>query len=199
MHADLVRPSCLEPRLETGEVAEALEDAVSRHRALAPPLRPDRHAHPVVGMTADRGIHDTLRPRDTAVHHREIAARHRSRRQLRGERVVGGLGLGDHEQARRLLVEPVHHPGAARSADARDLGRVRQERRREGAPRVSRTRVDHHARRFVDHQHVAILVRDGQGNRLGYQHLGRAGRHVEGRRSRHPGAGALASGPPRRP
>ena len=97
MHADLVRPSGLKPRFETREVSEPLEDAIVRDRAFAPTGRPDRHANAFVGMAADRRIHNALSLQNAAMRHCEIAPLHRSRRQLRGERIVGGLGLGDHE------------------------------------------------------------------------------------------------------
>ena len=88
------------------------------------------------------------------------------------ETLVGGVGLGDHDDAGGVLVDPVDD---ARAGDAADAGearaRVVQQGVDEGAAFAPRRRVDRHAGRLVDHDQVLVLEehaeRDGLGLWLG--------------------------------
>ena len=110
---------------------------------------------------------------------REIAPCHAPSGELSHERVVGQLALGDDEQARGVLVEPVDDTRAPRPADARDGGRVGQERRGEGGARVTGAGVDDDAGRLVEDEDVRVLEHDRERRRLGDELLGGGRRHVD--------------------
>ena len=77
------------------------------------------------------------------------------------------IGLGDHEEAGRVLVEPVHDPGPLHPADpGQALAAMSDQRIHERSALVTGGRVDDEARRLVDHDEVRILVHDRKRHRL---------------------------------
>src|SRR5581483_6237533 len=104
-------------------VAEGLEHAPMSHSFAS---LPGMHGHlgAARGMAADRSIDDALRPRRRAPDEREIAALERPGAavvgELLGERAMGLVGLGDHHEPARVLVEAMDDAGPDHSADARE-------------------------------------------------------------------------------
>ena len=90
------------------------------------------------------------------------------------------VGLGDHQEAARILVEAVHDPRPHHPADA---GKARAAMRNEGIDQgsglVPRRGMDDQAGRLVDDDEVVVLVDDVEGDRF----RPRLGRHR--RRHRH--------------
>src|SRR5262245_50230566 len=124
--ADLVRAPGLEP---------AGNEARDR-RAVAPPLafeylpmrdrraaaRAHRHLLARVRVAADRLVDGAARALRYAPDKGEIAAGQRLAAPVVGklpaQRAVRAVGLGHHQEAARILVEPVHDAGALDAADA---------------------------------------------------------------------------------
>ena len=84
--------------------------------------------------------------------------------------------LGDDEQARRILVEPVDDAGPLDPADARQaVAAMGDERIHERAGFVTGGRMHHEPGRLVDDDEVIVLVDDVERDRFA-QWLGRDGR-----------------------
>ncbi len=78
-----------------------------------------------------------------------------------GETQVGRVGLGDDEQAGRVLVEPVDDAGPPHAADPRQARpAMADERVDQRALGVARRRMDDEARRLVDDDEMFVLVDD---------------------------------------
>jgi len=96
------------------------------------------------------------------------------------------IGLGDHEEPRGVLVDPVHDPRPDPPADPRQpAAGVVQERVDQRAVRRPRRRVHDEPGRLVDDDQVGVLVHDGQRDRLGR----RRDRRRLGQRQHQLGAG----------
>ena len=81
--------------------------------------------------------------------------------ELSGQPLMRGIGLGDHEQPGRILVDPVDNPGARDSTDAREpSGAVVEERVDEGSVQIARRWVDDESRLLVDNEEMLILKDD---------------------------------------
>ena len=93
------------------------------------------------------------------------------RRRARHRRVV----LGDHQQARGVLVDAVDDPRAQLAADAAQVAHVREQRVHQRPRLVPRRRVHHQPGRLVDDDQPAILVDDRQRHRLGRDRRSRTG------------------------
>ena len=74
---------------------------------------------------------------------------------------MGGVGLGDDEQAGRVLVEPVDDAGPLDPADPRQARAAMADQRvDQRAVGVARRRMDDEARRLVDDDEMVVLVDD---------------------------------------
>src|SRR4029079_648397 len=92
-----------------------------------------------------------------AADEREVLAFERTRLHQRLQALVRLLALGDHEQSRRVAVEPVNDPRSLRvtAGEARDALRERP-----GG--MSRSGMDDQTGGLVDDREVLVLVRDPQ-------------------------------------
>jgi hypothetical protein len=107
------------------------------------------------------------RARGRAPGEREIGALERARApvvgELRAQRRVRLVGLGDDQQAARVLVEAVDDAGPAHAADAREaVAAMGDERVDQRAGPVAGGRMDDEARRLVDDDEVRVLEDDGE-------------------------------------
>jgi hypothetical protein len=132
--ADLMGAAGFQPAFdERGATAEILHHPGARHRVAA--VVPDHRLPLAVGPVAGQMGGDAQDPAgleaDTAqaaqagimggggaVDHGKVMAVDRMCLELRGEPVVGAVALGHDQQARGVLVDPVHDAGAAGTADA---------------------------------------------------------------------------------
>ena len=88
--------------------------------------------------------------------------------ELGGKGLVGGVVLGGDDEAAGVPVDAVDDPrtqGAPHAAEA--VPAVVQQGVDQGAVRVSRGRMDYQPRRFVDHDHVPVLIGHVQRDVLG--------------------------------
>ena len=161
MHADLVGASRLEPAAQQRGEAEALQHFDMGARRL--PRGDDRHRRATRRMPADRRV-DGAAARDVARGQREIFAGHGSRLQRPHERGVRGQGLGDDQEAARVLVEPVDDAGARHLLQLR---RMMEERVQQRARPVAGARMHDEPRRLVDDEQSLVLGDDGKRDRFG--------------------------------
>ena len=93
---------------------------------------------------------------------RQVGLVHFPTLELVGQVRVRAFVLGDDDQARRVLVEPVNYSGTALAADALDVGGIREDGVREGVVFVSRRGMDGHPGGFVDDDEIIVLEYDGE-------------------------------------
>ena len=104
--------------------------------------------------------------------------------ELRRQRLMRAIILGDHQEAARVLVEPVHDARPPHAADARQaVAAMGDERVDERAARMPRRRMHDEPGRLVDHDEVVVLVDDRERNRLRLR-LGRHDRRHDERDAR---------------
>lgn len=169
MNSDLVGSTRREAALDEGGMAfERALDTISGERRFSLSGRDDGHlftidvaapdvtgdiAHWRVGDAPDKG---GIGPFDSTCG------------KISRQCIVRDLGLGDDDQAARILVEAMHDTGPPDPSDAGKTGAAMGEQRvDEGSFQVSRGGVDDHSRRLVDHDQVWILKADIESNRLG--------------------------------
>ena len=111
---------------------------------------------------------------------------------LLGQAPMRLVGLGDHHEARGVLVEAMHDAWALHPANAGEaLPAMGDERIHQCAVGMAGRRVHDEARGLVDHDDVRILMEDRQGDFLP-QRLGRHGLR-DGERDRSPRRAASAT------
>ena len=80
---------------------------------------------------------------------------------------MGAVGLGDHEEAARILVEAVHDAGPRDAADAgKACTAMGDQRIDEGAGLIAGRRMHDQAGRLVDDDQLGVLVDDVERDRL---------------------------------
>jgi hypothetical protein len=88
--------------------------------------------------------------------------------ELCGEALVRLVGLGDDEQAGRVLVDTVYDARSGNAADPRQLTlAVMQQRIDQRSVEIAGGGVNHKARRLVDDNQVIVLVDHDERNILG--------------------------------
>ncbi len=98
----------------------------------------------------------------------EIFALHTVVGELRGEPMMGAIGLRDHQDAGGILVDAVHDAGALFAANAGQVAaKVVQQRIDQRARRAARCGVDDHSSRLVDDDEVAVFEKDIEGDVFG--------------------------------
>lgn len=129
-------------------------------RARRPPGGQHGHALAVLGMSRDRGI-DVDRLPEMAPHQHSVEPQHLTAGDRVRETPVRLVGLSHHQQARRVLVEPVDDPGPA----TRSRGERRaagDQRIQQGVAPVARSRMNHESRGLVEHEHRVVFVHNGK-------------------------------------
>src|ERR1700681_4039378 len=116
MHANLMRPTRLQPAAQHGRDAESFDDVEMRSRRLA--AGHDCHRRAAGRMPSDRRI-DAATVRDVAGGERNVLARDRARLQLADEGGMRDERLGDDEEAARVLVEAMDDAGPWHAGELR--------------------------------------------------------------------------------
>ena len=130
---DLVGPPGDQVELEQGPAGEALADAVAGHRR--PAVRDDGHPGPLLRIAADRRLDPADVRGDAALDERQVGLLHPARLELGHQAGLGGVVLGDHQQAARVAVEAMDDPRAGARR------RSRRTRRPPARPSRALTRV----------------------------------------------------------
>ena len=103
-----------------------------------------------------------------AADHREIAPLEVVRGELRRQPLVRRVGLGDDQQPRGVLVDPVHDARPEPPADARQRAAAMVQQRVHQRPvGRARRRMHHQPGGLVDDDEVGVLVDDVERDRLG--------------------------------
>ena len=129
--------------------------------------RAHRHALAIGRVATDRALDSARVGARHAAHQRAVDALDAVILELRGERDVRGVALGDDQHARRAAIEPVHDAGPQHAADAGEIAAVVQQRVHERAARVTGRRMHDEPGGLVDHDQVGVLVEHDERDRLG--------------------------------
>ena len=165
-------------------VLEPARHIVVRNRRPSIILRLCGHARPPHGIASHPGIDRTLLPLHLSLNQRNVGLFHLAAGKHLSQRRMGAVVFGHHDQAARIFIEPVNNSGAQVAARGRKRLEPVQQRIHQRAPAarvlvLPRPGVNHHARRFVHHSQVRVLIDHVQGNvfcrRLQRRGMGLAG------------------------
>ena len=164
-HVDpyLVRAPGLQPAFYQRGVAPVLELLPMGDGALASPILHDCDFLAVAARAGEGRVYCTFHSRRHAGHGGKIAAVDRVRLELLGQPFVGDVGLGDNQEAGRVLVDPVNDPGPGNSADSGQASAAMVE---QGVDQcsvaVARGGMNDQPGRLVDHQQMLVFEEDGE-------------------------------------
>jgi hypothetical protein len=119
------------------------------------------------GISPDRGLNPALRCRGRTVHQRKVSFVHTPLLELSLQQLKRFIILGDQDQARGVLVEPMDDSRPQFAADPANVGRVGEGRVDKSAMVVPRRGMDNHTGGLVDHHHLGVLEDDLEGDWLG--------------------------------
>ena len=166
VYADLVGAACFQPAAQVGDALIAGDDLPVGHGPAS--VRHHGHFFPVCAVAADGGIHGAAVLLEIAYGQTLVGPGQGMVGQLGGQTGVGGIVFSGDDEAAGVPVDAVDDAGAQLAADARKApGAVVQQGIDQGAVRVPRGRVDHHAHGLIHHDHIRVLVDHLQGNVLG--------------------------------
>lgn len=151
VYPDLMRSPRIEHALYPGSTGKTVNDLKVRSRFFT--ARNDRHFRALDRVPVKRCVDGALRrrlPHDQ----RCIVPLHRTRLQLADEIGLSLQRLGNHHQARRILVETMHDAGTRNFSKC---GLMRQQCIEQGAAPVSAARVHDQPGLFVEHEDVSIF------------------------------------------
>lgn len=172
--ADLVRAPCFKPAFhQGGVVAEDVLDMIMRDGV--PRIRTAGLYHrplDTIGRgAAQRRVDSAVAAVGHAPDERPVAPFHAAVTamggKLRGKGCVRNVRLGNHHDARRILVQTMDDAGSPYAADTgQAVAAVVQQRVDQRPGPVAGRGVDHHAGRLVDHDDGLVFVKDVQRDRL---------------------------------
>ena len=166
MHAHLVRATGLQLGLDPRGVAQPFHHAPVGD-GLAPGPHLDRELLAVARVAPVQRLDATVGGRRLAHRQRLVNAIDVVRLERRPQRDHRRVVLGDHQQARGVLVDAVNDARAELAADAAQIADARQERVHQRPLRVTRSGMHHQPRRLVDDDQLRILVHHHQRDLLG--------------------------------
>ena len=142
----------------------------------------DRHLLAVLFAAGNGGLNAAVLLSEGAVHQRAVVLFHQAVQQLLAQRQLGGVILGDQQQAGGILVQPVDDARAQLAADASQAVQMMQQGVDQRAVLIAGGGMHHHAAGLHHHSQVAVLVEDGEGNVLclGNGWSGRGHRQADG-------------------
>ncbi len=170
MHADLMRPAGFEHEPQQRNVAAGRSPGKVEHFIMRLSLAADdasryRDFHAVGAASPEPRIDGPFRPRKLAPDERQIAAMQPAVAavafELLRQALVRGVGLGDHEQARRILVQAMHDARPLDAANAGEafaaMGDQSVDERSRG---VAGCRVHDEPGRLIDDDEIVVFVDD---------------------------------------
>ena len=167
MDADLVGSTGFEPAFDKCRIAQDFQPTPMRHGPFPASAFDDRNLLAVGRRPRERSIDRALRCLRNAFHDRQITPVDRVGGKLLGETFVRDVGLGDDQQTRRILVDPMDDSRPRHAADPRQAATaVVQQGVDQRAVGISGGRMDDQSRRLVDDQQMFVLEHDPQRNIL---------------------------------
>ncbi len=169
VQTDLMRPSGLGQHLEGRKTVESLDHFVKRLRlaAVGTPAT-DRHLFAVRGMRSDRQVDQIAIAIGHPHHDRKILFLGRPLLELFGQPHVGGIGLGHHQHAAGVAIQPMHDARPRRAASRTQILEMKRQRTGQRPLPMPFGRMDHHARRLIDRRDFRILEQDVERDILGH-------------------------------
>ena len=165
---DLMRPTGVETALRNASVRpQTVSDPVMGSCGAPFRLTDNGHFKSISVTATDIALNHADRRRGDAPNHGGIGPFDSARGELFGERLVRRVVFrGDHDAA-GVLVEPMDDAWPPNAANARQrITAMRQQGVHQCSTWRSRRGMDNHACRFIDYDHVLVLVQNIQVNRL---------------------------------
>ena len=168
MDAHLVRAPGLQAAFDQAGMAQRLDRAVMRDRALTPISGDHRHLLAVGVRPAQRRIDGAAGGHRAPGDDRDIAAVDAVRGELFGQPFVGAVVLRGDDQPAGILVDAVDDARTRNAPDPRQLPSAMVEQRVDHRPvKIARGGMDDHARGLVDDDQMFVLIGDDQAHVLG--------------------------------
>jgi hypothetical protein len=157
VHADLVRTAGFEREThETYRSPGIYNLVVSASRTTV--ALDNGHLLPLLGMASNRCLNSALQCWEASTHQRHIAPLQLASFQLCGQMPMTAVVLGHQQESRRVFIEPMHNAWAFFPADARQRLAVKEQGINQSPTGMTRARMHHQARRFVDYQEGIVLI-----------------------------------------
>ena len=176
--ADLVGAARVQAHVQQGREREVLDRRIRGNRV--PTAGDDPHLLAVTRQPGHGFVHPAA-VLELAPGEGGVAALEAALLQLRRQRAVARVALGDDEQAGGVAVEAMDDPRSQDAVDAGQVAAMVQQGVDEGAVPGARRRVHDHAGGFVDDQQVGVFVAYVEGDIL---RLHGEGRHRRGQLER---------------
>jgi hypothetical protein len=187
---DLVRAARLEPRFQKIGSTPPFQTVEVCDGGLA--VRQYRDPFAIRGRAPDRGIHGYFVLCEMTPDHGRIGPSNRAPFEHRGETAVHVIIPRHEQEARGILVEPVHETGPGGAGLSRQSAEVVDQGVGERATGVSYSGMHDHSRRLVDNEQVFVLEDDSERYRFA-QKIARLGRRdFDDNAVTSPGSVALA-------
>ena len=153
MNSDLVRSAGFEAAFHKSGIPKDSQAPPICHRVLAAAALYDRDLLTARRRTGEWGVDLAFGRLGHSGHDRQIATFNGMSGELLCEALVRDIRFRDHEQSRRVLVDPVNDSGPRNSANSRQLARAMVEQRvHQRSVQVSRSGVNDQTRGLVDNQ-----------------------------------------------
>ena len=120
----------------------------------------DGHLFPVVRVHSDRLLYEIAVTVRNSGSDRKILLLGRSGLELRREREVHRVRLGNDHHAARVAVEPMDDSRPRGAANAAELAKMKRQGARQCSRPVSACRMDDHPRRLVDGDDEFVFIED---------------------------------------
>ncbi len=144
MHAHLMGAPGLQLTFDQSGSREPLDRAVMGNRMLAASFAMHRHLLPIGVRSPDPGIDRSGGRTRQSIDDRGIQAIDAVRLELLREALMRAIRFGDDQQARRILVDPVHDARPRHAADAGQLAPAMMQQGINQRPvQVARSRMHH--------------------------------------------------------
>ena len=161
-----MRPSCFKPAFDIGKLLKPLQDPVMSHCRTSVSLI-DTHLLPVRRMAADRSIHRPFLLPDHSVDDGTISADNRMLLQLCSHQSVSRVILTCDQYSCGIHIDPMDDPRPENSVDARQLTPAVVHKAVDQRSAVMACgRMNHHAFRLVDEDHILVFIKDIQLHRF---------------------------------
>ena len=157
VQADLVRAPGHRMHLQQRVFGKGLQRAVLADRLAASARRGDRHQLALRVVAPDRRLDAPAGRGRLAIHQCQIKLLGLAQAELVLQPAVGLLILGQQDQARSLLIQPVYHSRPLLAAHPLDIRGMRQRGVHQRPAVMPRRRVHHHPGRLIDHDQVLIF------------------------------------------